>query len=230
MADRSRPSRDPCSWRASDSPTPPSEPLTWTASAAATPSCCDRVEATAQANDQPPSFLERPPAAADWPTVDGPTRRPDGPLGTVIVGPYKLLEQIGEGGMGIVYMAEQTEPVRRAVALKVIKPGMDSKAGARPVRGRAAGAGADGPPEHRQGARRRDHRQRPAVLRHGTGQGHADHRVLRRAAADARGSGWNCSSRSARRSSTPTRRASSTATSSRRTCWSHCTTTGRCPR
>jgi serine/threonine protein kinase len=46
--------------------------------------------------------------------------------GTVI-GPYKLLQQIGEGGMGIVYMAEQQKPVRRRVALKIIKPGMDSK-------------------------------------------------------------------------------------------------------
>src|SRR5262245_18174532 len=44
--------------------------------------------------------------------------------GTVI-GPYKLLEQIGEGGFGVVYMAEQTRPVRRKVALKVLKPGMD---------------------------------------------------------------------------------------------------------
>jgi serine/threonine protein kinase len=42
------------------------------------------------------------------------------------VGPYKLLQQIGEGGMGTVFMAEQTEPVRRLVALKVIKPGMNS--------------------------------------------------------------------------------------------------------
>ena len=48
----------------------------------------------------------------------------EGP-GTVI-GPYKLLEQIGEGGMGLVYMAEQTQPVRRKVALKIIKPGMDT--------------------------------------------------------------------------------------------------------
>jgi eukaryotic-like serine/threonine-protein kinase len=46
-------------------------------------------------------------------------------LGTVI-GPYKLLQQIGEGGMGTVFMAEQTQPVQRKVALKVIKPGMDS--------------------------------------------------------------------------------------------------------
>src|SRR5262249_21907877 len=43
------------------------------------------------------------------------------------IGPYKLLQQIGEGGMGVVYMAEQEKPVRRKVALKIIKPGMDSK-------------------------------------------------------------------------------------------------------
>jgi serine/threonine protein kinase len=44
-----------------------------------------------------------------------------------IIGRYKLLQQIGEGGFGVVYLAEQTEPVKRKVALKVIKPGMDSK-------------------------------------------------------------------------------------------------------
>ena len=43
------------------------------------------------------------------------------------IGRYKLLEQIGEGGMGVVYMAEQQRPVRRKVALKIIKPGMDTK-------------------------------------------------------------------------------------------------------
>src|SRR5687768_14997984 len=42
------------------------------------------------------------------------------------VGPYKLLERLGEGGMGVVFLAEQESPVRRRVALKVIKPGMDS--------------------------------------------------------------------------------------------------------
>src|SRR5207247_9797339 len=57
-------------------------------------------------------------AADEQPMSEGP--------GTV-VGPYKLLEQIGEGGMGVVFMAEQTHPVRRKVALKLIKPGMDSK-------------------------------------------------------------------------------------------------------
>src|SRR5262245_1619020 len=43
------------------------------------------------------------------------------------IGRYKLLEKIGEGGCGVVYMAEQEEPVRRRVALKVIKLGMDTK-------------------------------------------------------------------------------------------------------
>jgi serine/threonine protein kinase/tetratricopeptide (TPR) repeat protein len=43
------------------------------------------------------------------------------------IGAYKLMEQIGEGGMGIVYVAEQTQPVRRRAALKIIKPGMDSR-------------------------------------------------------------------------------------------------------
>jgi serine/threonine protein kinase len=44
-----------------------------------------------------------------------------------LIGNYKLLQEIGEGGMGTVFMAEQTEPVKRRVALKIIKPGMDSK-------------------------------------------------------------------------------------------------------
>ncbi len=42
------------------------------------------------------------------------------------VGPYKLLQSLGEGGMGLVFLAEQDHPVRRRVALKLIKPGMDS--------------------------------------------------------------------------------------------------------
>src|SRR5580765_6185137 len=48
------------------------------------------------------------------------------PTGTMI-GRYKLLEKIGEGGFGVVFMAEQVEPVQRKVALKIIKAGMDTK-------------------------------------------------------------------------------------------------------
>jgi WD40 repeat protein/serine/threonine protein kinase len=81
-----------------------------------------RVEALLQAHDQPGSLLEAP--AADLvATVDEPiAERP----GTVL-GPYKLLQEIGEGGMGTVFMAEQTQPLQRKVALKIIKPGMDSR-------------------------------------------------------------------------------------------------------
>ena len=43
------------------------------------------------------------------------------------IGPYRIREKIGEGGMGVVYVAEQTEPVQRKVAIKIIKPGMDTK-------------------------------------------------------------------------------------------------------
>ena len=67
-------------------------------------------------------FLERPAegvmALAPGGISEGPGQR---------IGPYKLLQTIGEGGMGIVFMAEQEEPVRRKVALKIIKPGMDSR-------------------------------------------------------------------------------------------------------
>src|SRR5205807_1899846 len=70
------------------------------------------------------SFLEAPPA--DMRAIQ--TAPPAiSAFPGAVVGPYKLLEQIGEGGMGVVYVAEQTEPVRRRVALKIIKPGMDTK-------------------------------------------------------------------------------------------------------
>jgi serine/threonine protein kinase len=43
------------------------------------------------------------------------------------IGPYRLIRKLGEGGMGVVFHAQQTEPIRRDVALKVIRPGMDSQ-------------------------------------------------------------------------------------------------------
>jgi serine/threonine protein kinase len=85
----------------------------------------ERVEALLKVHDRAGRFLESPaPDARPVATVDGPSA-PEAP-GTVI-GPYKLLEEIGEGGFGVVFLAEQTEPVRRKVALKVLKPGMDTR-------------------------------------------------------------------------------------------------------
>jgi serine/threonine protein kinase len=75
------------------------------------------------------TFLEQPvitrDATAAFAPASGDAAGPG--VGTAI-GPYTLREPLGEGGMGLVYVAEQTRPVRRKVALKVIKPGMDSRA------------------------------------------------------------------------------------------------------
>jgi serine/threonine protein kinase len=82
-----------------------------------------RVEALVQAHLAAGSFLDAPPtsvAAAVPPAA--PTEAPGD-----CIGPYKLLQKIGEGGCGTVYMAGQEAPVRRRVALKVIKLGMDTK-------------------------------------------------------------------------------------------------------
>src|SRR5438477_12453967 len=80
------------------------------------------VESLLMAHDASGSFLQDPPARPQATVEDPPITEGPGTL----IGPYKLLQQIGEGGMGVVYMAEQQEPVRRKVALKLIKPGMDS--------------------------------------------------------------------------------------------------------
>ncbi len=68
-------------------------------------------------------ILDVPPAGLDI-TLDHP-QLSESPGKNV--GPYKLLQQIGEGGMGVVFMAEQSEPIQRMVALKIIKPGMDTR-------------------------------------------------------------------------------------------------------
>ena len=69
------------------------------------------------------------PASEQSPNTPPSTVMGDGPSGDVgtAIGPYKLMEQIGEGGFGLVFVAEQLSPVRRKVAIKVIKPGMDTR-------------------------------------------------------------------------------------------------------
>ena len=85
------------------------------------PALRPRVEELLRAHQDAGAFLggaEQQDATRDQPVAERP--------GTII-GPYKLLEQIGEGGFGLVFMAEQQQPVRRKVALKILKPGMDTR-------------------------------------------------------------------------------------------------------
>src|SRR5256886_12211013 len=83
-----------------------------------------RVERLLKAHDQVGDFLEQsapeaaPAARAEASVGEKPGDR---------IGRYRLLQQIGEGGCGVVYMAEQEEPIRRRVALKILKLGMDTK-------------------------------------------------------------------------------------------------------
>ncbi len=87
-----------------------------------------QVEALLSAHEEAGEFLSEP-------TQHGPVRDPTKSIGTkqlaerlgTKIDRYKLLQRIGEGGFGVVYMAEQTEPVKRKVALKIIKLGMDTK-------------------------------------------------------------------------------------------------------
>ena len=72
--------------------------------------------------DREQSFLEHPPEELAPTTAQSISENPGD-----VIGPYKLLQQIGEGGFGVVYMAEQSRPVQRKVALKIIKPGMDTR-------------------------------------------------------------------------------------------------------
>src|SRR5262249_25265339 len=84
-----------------------------------------RVEALLRAHDQTGHLLDRA-GAVDVQATEAHVPRAEQP-GTIVAGRYKLLEEIGEGGMGTVWVAEQTQPVRRKVALKLIKAGMDSR-------------------------------------------------------------------------------------------------------
>jgi WD40 repeat protein/serine/threonine protein kinase len=82
-----------------------------------------RLEALLQGHAIANSLLDAPDGGLGVGTAD---EQPRTESPGAVIGPYKLLQQIGEGGMGVVYMAEQEQPIRRRVALKIIKPGMDS--------------------------------------------------------------------------------------------------------
>src|SRR5438105_7391866 len=79
-----------------------------------------RVEGLLRVYEQEPSFLASPPEGVR--ARDGVPEAPG-----MQVGHYQLREQIGEGGFGVVFMAEQQQPLRRTVALRILKPGMDTR-------------------------------------------------------------------------------------------------------
>ncbi|MBL9172433.1 MAG: protein kinase, partial [Verrucomicrobiales bacterium] len=88
-----------------------------------------RLEELVAASAEADSFFSAPPiqsAGGDASAVTIPAP-PPGEAPAQVIGRYKLLEVIGEGGFGEVWMAEQREPVKRRVALKILKPGMDSR-------------------------------------------------------------------------------------------------------
>ncbi len=82
-----------------------------------------RLEAILQANESADPFLEPQGAPPGDATVLAPPQEGPG----IVIGRYKILEKIGEGGFGVLYVAEQREPVKRRVALKIIKLGMDTR-------------------------------------------------------------------------------------------------------
>ena len=227
-----------------------------------------RLEALLSAHEQPETLLatqavrrdelhESPSSAPGQGLTElSPPDAPDEAVGQTI-GRYKLLEQIGEGGCGMVYVAEQKEPVRRKVALKVIKLGMDTKqVVARFEAERQALAMMDHPniakvldagmtlgapasrrpeeslatltePEATPAGCQRSQGGVPTSSWNWCGASRSPITATRPISAPRNGS--ICSSRFARPSSMRTRRASSTATSSPRTSSSPCTTVLRPP-
>jgi hypothetical protein len=146
--------------------------------------------------------------------LETPAARIEGPEPEVgrEIGPFTVREVLGEGAFGVVYLAEQTTPVRRRVALKVLKPGMDSKE----VLARFEA--------ERQALALMDH---PGIARiHEVGETPRGRSIATRSGSTPR-SASSSSSRSATRSSTRTKRASCTAISSRRTSWWNSSTPSR---
>jgi serine/threonine-protein kinase len=148
-----------------------------------------RLEALLKAFVQAGSFLQQPavcPAAtSDVPPVGPPPNNASTEAAGTVIGPYKLLQQLGEGGMGTVWLAEQTQPVQRKVALKLIRSGMASQQVlARFEAERQALALMDHPNIAKVLDAGTTEGGQP-LLRHGVGPGRPHHAVLRQDGVDA---------------------------------------------
>ena len=144
------------------------------------PDLVREVEALLALEDQLGSFIERPIVRL-------------GGLGDAAervgerLGPYRLVREIGHGGMGTVYLAERAdEEFDQRVAVKVLQRGLDTDEAGAPLPRRAPDPRRPRPPEHRPPARRRHHRGRPALPGDGARRGRPIDRLLRRAAARPR--------------------------------------------
>ncbi len=109
--------------RAAEIPLPQERDAFLDEACAGRPEVRAEVEDLLQALDKVGSFMAAPAAPAETRSYSPPIAEREG----TVIGPYKLMELIGEGGFGLVFVAEQLQPVRRKVALKVIKPGMDTR-------------------------------------------------------------------------------------------------------
>jgi eukaryotic-like serine/threonine-protein kinase len=101
--------------------TPPERQAFLAQACVGAPDVLARIEALLHAHEHPDTFLDPPEGRI--PALREPVTEAPGS----VIGSYRLLEQIGEGGFGVVFRAEQQQPVRREVALKVLKPGMDTR-------------------------------------------------------------------------------------------------------
>ena len=189
------------------------------------------VEALLRAHEADPGFLERP-AASVTGTARAPAVTAPGPVaaerpGAVLAAGTSCWSRSARAAWAPSSWPSRPHPVRAHGGAEAHQAGDGHPAGHRPLRGRAAGAGPDGPPEHRQGPRRRGHAE-PAGRTSSWSWSRACPSPGTATSGGCRSaSGWSCSCRSARRCSTPTRRASSTATSSPPTCWWRPTTACR---
>ena len=180
--------------------------------AKAIPRFKSRLEALLLIDQADRGFLERPAQGvatrADSEITDGPGGR---------IGPYTLVEAIGEGGFGKVFVAEQQYPVPRKVALKIIKPGMDTHHVVARFESDAPRPRADGSPQYRPLDRRWRDRHRAGPTSSWSSSAARPSPTSATRTSTLRQSGSSSSSRSARPSSTRITRASSIATSSRPT-------------